>query len=101
MKPVCVKCECEFKPHDCGIFVAELFKSANKIYRLWMADIHKCKGCGTEIVTGYAAHVEKHYEKDLEAKVEELKKRGARIVYWREKKNDNQPQEELDAVPAM
>ena len=101
MKPVCVKCEIEFKPHDCGIYVAELFQKESKIYRLWMADIHKCPGCGIEIVTGYAAHATQHFEQDLEAKVEELKKRGTRVVYWRERLKQPIPEGEMDAVPAL
>ena len=51
-KPVCVKCEVEYRPHKNGVYVKEI-RLDGSFYKLWSADIWKCPGCGHELVWGY------------------------------------------------
>lgn len=64
-KPACVKCQRFFRPHRNGVWVLEgkpAFNGAQpgtsdadnwKPYKMWIADLWRCEGCGTEIIYGY------------------------------------------------
>jgi hypothetical protein len=85
MKPLCAKCEVEFKPEKNGIKVAELYKQNTEVYRIWQADLWKCPVCGAEIVAGYGQLPRyEHFHQNLEAMVESMKAFGERVVYNRE-----------------
>lgn len=71
-KPICVKCGLFFKPKRSGIAWEE-GKPADSDpwkpgavwtpYKLWVADLHECRGCGTEIIVGHGQQpVAEHYE---------------------------------------
>lgn len=88
-KPICVKCGLFFRPAHNGFVVEEGMPdggSAKKPirwsgmnpnddrylawsgYKLWRADKWKCRGCGVEIVTGYAQHpAAEHYQPDYDS----------------------------------
>lgn len=57
-KPVCVTCQCEFRPKQCGVGLLDMFYPADKQkpqpYCLWEADIYWCPNCGFEVVMGFA-----------------------------------------------
>jgi DNA-directed RNA polymerase subunit RPC12/RpoP len=71
MKPICVKCGRFFKPFKTGIRVLEQMPRENgagwRPYKIWQADLYKCHGCGTEIVTGFGtAPIAEHYMPQFE-----------------------------------
>lgn len=85
-KSVCVNCEVELKPEHNGVIVAEMMRENTAIYKLWEADLWKCPECGLEIVLGFGAMpFMEHYEGDINAKLEEIKESGKRIIYDKER----------------
>lgn len=81
-KSVCAKCEVELRPETNGVIVAEMMNNNTKIYKLWGADLWKCPGCGIEVVLGFAQQAfMEHFEGDINAKLEEFKLSGRRIIY--------------------
>lgn len=86
-KSVCVTCEVELKPEHNGAIVAEMFQDNDRIYKLWEADLWKCPECGIEVVLGFASMpLMEHYEGDINAKLEEMKEKGCRIIYDNERR---------------
>lgn len=80
-KIVCVKCQTEFSSAlgDIGVVVVEM--AGERAYRLWMADLAKCPGCGVEVVGSFG---DKPLERDEDAekRLEVIKALGkARIIY--------------------
>ncbi len=69
---VCMKCQKFFHPKKQGVVVEEGMprrdSNGNDVwvpYKLWMADLHECRSCGTQIVTGFGhSHFAEHYQKD-------------------------------------
>lgn len=71
---VCMKCQLFLHPKKTGVIVEEGMpqSSADKPgegnwlpYKLWSADSWECRGCGVEIIAGFAAqHFAEHYEKN-------------------------------------
>ena len=57
-RPVCVKCETEFRPEHNGVGLLDMFDPSDnpdpQPYQLWEADLYKCPKCGAEIVVGFA-----------------------------------------------
>lgn len=86
-KPVCVKCQCFYRPEKNGFCFIEgkpdglgnlpneeirgtRLPEAWTPYKLWMSDKWKCPDCGHEILTGFGAcPISEHYLPDFEAKV--------------------------------
>jgi hypothetical protein len=80
-KPVCVKCQRFFKPKKNGVVLCESMPAATgaepgtidptawKPYKVWMADLSECEGCGTQIIAGFAFHpaAEQHEDRFAEA----------------------------------
>jgi hypothetical protein len=66
-KPVCVKCQRFYRPKKSGIGIVEGMPIGGaginppgtaapemwRPYKLWMADLWHCLGCGHELVTGF------------------------------------------------
>lgn len=53
-RPVCVKCQIEFKPLKNGQAVVTMCHDTPPFpYQLFDADSFKCPGCGAEIVSGF------------------------------------------------
>ncbi len=78
MKPICVKCQCFYRPERNGeIFVegmpiAPMAKKGRaepekwKPYKIWRGDLWKCPECGHEIISGVAFNpVSEHYMDDF------------------------------------
>lgn len=81
-RPVCVKCEMEFRRERNGIYVVEMFQGNTQIYKIWQADKWKCPRCGTEIIVGFADKPTKqHFEGDIDKFLSGLKEKGNEIVY--------------------
>lgn len=86
-KPVCVKCECFYRPKKNGYafiegkpdnkpshLTAEEIRglrhpSAWTPYKLWNGDLWKCPDCGHEIVVGALHQVSEHYYPDWDEAV--------------------------------
>ena len=64
-KPACVKCQRFLRPHRNGVWLLEGKPAVNGAppgtsspdhwlpYKLWIADLWRCEGCGVEIIHGY------------------------------------------------
>jgi len=86
-KPVCVRCNVEFRPEKTGVYVVEMYQKNQEIYQIWQADIWQCAICRAQVVFGFGNQpIMAHYDGDCNAKLEELKKAGAVIVYNKEVK---------------
>jgi|WetSurMetagenome_2_1015567.scaffolds.fasta_scaffold01396_22 hypothetical protein len=51
-RPLCVKCQVEFKPERNDV-VVDVLDGHGKSYQLWCADLWECPQCGNQIITGY------------------------------------------------
>jgi hypothetical protein len=78
-KPICVTCKRFFKPARNGQIVLEQMPAREGVqpgvgdeegwrpYKLWMADLMRCDGCGTEIVYGFGMNpLSEHYREGFE-----------------------------------
>lgn len=71
-RPVCVKCQRQFRNIKSGVFVIEMFCIPPKPYKIWMADLFECPTCKARIVAGFGDNpVARHYEEDFEHWVRE------------------------------
>lgn len=70
VKPVCVKCQCFYRPEHNGHFFTEMMPRGDttgttaeerrgtkmphlwKPYKIWLGDLWKCPECGHELVVG-------------------------------------------------
>ena len=64
-KPVCVKCQRFYRPHRNGVHILEGKPNGVRVppgtsrpelwepYKVWMADMWKCQGCGHELINGF------------------------------------------------
>jgi len=96
---VCPKCEIEYKPETVGVYVIELCHDDKDVYRIWVADLHKCPGCGNEVVPSktvpgdpmWAEWNKTSENVEEEGKIEgwdmvkRLQDRGARVIFCRER----------------
>jgi hypothetical protein len=57
-KPVCVRCNIEFRPEKVGIEVLDMAEWGP--YQLWNADLWKCPSCGIEIIPYFGDYGEHH-----------------------------------------
>jgi hypothetical protein len=66
MKPICVECKLFFKPKKNEVAFEEGFgDGTGKPYKLWLADLWECRGCGRQIIVGAGASpVAEHYQPD-------------------------------------
>ncbi len=67
MKPICVPCRRFFRPKKNGFHFTEGFPSPHdaepgnqepenwKPYKIWVGDLWECRGCGTQIVSGFGS----------------------------------------------
>jgi hypothetical protein len=86
-KPVCVKCQCFYRPKTNGYFLTEMMPTGEwrgdpdeirgnhrpemwQPYKLWVADLWECPECAHQIVVGFGhGPVREHHEEDFEAVV--------------------------------
>jgi hypothetical protein len=50
-RPVCVKCEVEYRVAKNEVLVEERYGFAQ--YRLWFADLWRCPKCGHKLIVGF------------------------------------------------
>lgn len=66
-RPVCVKCQVEFRVRKNGVTVIDTFSRPPKPYRLIRADLFECPICRTLIVGGFAQEpLVEHFEDNFE-----------------------------------
>ena len=80
-KPICIKCEVEFKIEENDINVVEMFQKNKEIYKIWSADKLKCPLCGIEIVYGFGAAPLIQNGEDTKAYLKELINNHATIIF--------------------
>ena len=82
MKPICVKCQLFYRPKKNGVTFIEGMPIGSNVapglaephrwrpYKLWMADLWECRGCGHALIVG-AGHepISEHYKPDFDDKV--------------------------------
>lgn len=75
-KPICVKCQVEFRMDVAGVIVKEMFQQNTEIYKIWRADLWKCPSCGDTIIFGFAEKPDAtHHEKErIQAVLDEIEK---------------------------
>lgn len=72
---VCVKCQLFFHPKKNGVTVEEGMPLSSRKggdqwvpYKLWHADILECRGCGTEVIAGFASRpIAEHYQEEYKS----------------------------------
>ena len=53
MNPICAKCETEMERATSGVIV--IYIDANGAnYKMYYADLHKCRLCDNKVITGFA-----------------------------------------------
>lgn len=70
-KLLCPKCRVEYRSFTSGVNVIEMFNDPPEPYKIWLADLWVCPGCGGSIVSGFAfnpvaEHFQDHFKMDLE-----------------------------------
>lgn len=62
LAPICVKCGIDFELSEAGVFLVEMADSDP--YKVYFADLFKCKSCGTEVISGTAKNPIAEYGED-------------------------------------
>lgn len=66
-RPLCVKCQTQFRVVKVGVTVAAMFSDPPVPQNLIKADLLECPGCGAQIVVGYGEHpYVRHHQADFE-----------------------------------
>jgi hypothetical protein len=88
MKPVCVPCRRFYRMREQGFYLIEgmprsgqrrskpgLEEPQNwKPYKVWVADLWECKGCGQQILSGFGCSpLSEHYREDFAQVVAQTK----------------------------
>ena len=77
MRPVCVKCRCEMRPHK-NDFIVEEMADTDRPYRVWSTDLWRCPSCKAEVVMGFAKSAwGEYWQPDYAKKAEQ-----ADLRYW-------------------
>lgn len=67
-RPVCVKCEIEYRCSRNGVEVVDF--NANGEYAYWNADEFECPGCQTRIIVGFGdSPMARHFEEGFKEEV--------------------------------
>ena len=89
-RPICVRCQTEFRNIKSGIAVIEMFSQPPEPYQIWLADLFECPTCKTRIVSGFAQEpLTHHFERDFERRL--LQSGGDSPVYNYEYPADANP----------
>ena len=89
LKPICVKCQCFYRPKKNGTYFIEGMPTGQaddgpaprgtvapkrwKPYKLWVGDLWKCPLCSQEIIVGTpSGPISEHYKKDFKERCKEL-----------------------------
>ena len=82
VKPICVSCQRFYRPKKNGVYFIEAMPKAGcerappgttaphmwTPYKLWVADLWKCNGCGHELIVGASREpLAEHYDPDFVA----------------------------------
>ena len=62
-RPICVRCQTEFRNIKSGTAVIDMFSQPTEPYQVWRADLFECPMCKTQIVSGFAQEpLAEHYQ---------------------------------------
>ena len=99
MKAVCVKCQTELKVADGGVGVAvvEMAFDPPAPYKVWMADLLECRGCGMQIVGNFGDRPVAAYHDAAQIMLDDILRIGkATVIYDYERpQTQAQPESEL------
>lgn len=71
-KPICVQCELPMQQVESGVIAVEMFSKPPRPYKMWSSDLHRCPGCGHEILCGYGDNpIGEHFQNDFGEKLVE------------------------------
>jgi len=87
---ICQDCGREFKCDTAGVLVKELFQKDKEVYRIWLADLLRCPGCGITVISRFADNpIAEHWNKEKMADILrqcETRILGKDLFIWREKR---------------
>ena len=76
---MCAKCNIELRCKKNEVYVIE--HASFGPYKLWMADLWNCAGCGAEMVLGFGANpIREHFQPDFQGYIAELKDNDETII---------------------
>lgn len=85
IKPICVKCQCFYRPKKNGVFLTEMMPKHNNAergikdpgawmpYKVWVGDLWECPDCNHQIIEGVngpLAERHHHYMESMRARSE-------------------------------
>ena len=72
-KPLCVKCQTQFRSIESGVTVVTM-DGCNQPYELIKADLLECPGCKTQVVACYANQpYSRHHDPDFSKRLAQAK----------------------------
>jgi len=75
-RPICVKCQTEFRNIKSGIAVIDMFSDPPEPYQVWLADLFECPTCKTQIVSGFGDRLlVRHHDVDFKQHLRFLRER--------------------------
>lgn len=105
LRVICTDCGRELKNVRSGVLIKELFQKNKEVYRVWMADLLRCLGCGVQVVARFADNpIAEHWNKEKMADILlqcETRTPGKDLFEWREYVSDggNHPSNFLRGNP--
>jgi len=86
-KVICVECECSMRKEESGVCVVEWFRNNRKIYKLWSADLFRCKLCDKIVVADFANEpFAEHFKDNMKERLAEEVLHGKAIIHDKELK---------------
>lgn len=87
--PVCIRCYCDFKIEESGVYCVETAGRERRPHQVWKCDMWKCPKCGVEILQGFGQEPLMVGEEKVRKLINELSKDNDAIVmytneYWQD-----------------
>jgi len=84
-RPVCKRCNCEFRPERNGVGVLDMYRPSDgdslQPYELFDADLWKCPKCGVEVVGGFGiSFISSHHSEGFQKHIDSYQTRGLLII---------------------
>ena len=77
---VCSSCSCQITPETNGVIVIEMASFGP--YKVWGADLLKCRGCGTEVLLMAKEPIRSdHFASDFKMWLEDVIKTARKVFY--------------------
>lgn len=99
MKAICMKCQTELRVAEGGVGVAVVEMAFNppKPYKVWMADLLECRGCGMQIVGNFGNVPVASYTDAAKILLDDILRIGKATVIYDYERPQAQPQPEPES----